>query len=315
MKIILYGAGRRGRSCYEFLKMNGFEKIVYGFCDKMAHEIKMVEDKKVWLIEELEAELDNIVFCLTLTNAGEKEKIRIELGEKRCIEFEELSELILHVDKVKFNRDFCAYIHNEKMDSYFANAESKESLDIFWSEDSDFYKMFKKLDTTNIVELACGRGRHVPNYFNDAGMITLVDILQKNIDICKERFGNTEKIKYYKNDGYNLRELKSDTYTSLFTYDAMVHFELIDIYEYLKDIYRILAGGGRALFHHSNNHAEYKASFSNTFSGRSFMSKECFAYLADRAGFNILEQKIIDWSEPNLDCITLVEKPKNFIEG
>lgn len=39
------------------------------------------------------------------------------------------------------------------------------------------------------------------------------------------------------------------------------------------------------------------------------MSKECFAYLAYRAGFMVLEQKTVDWSEPELDCITLLEKP------
>lgn len=42
------------------------------------------------------------------------------------------------------------------------------------------------------------------------------------------------------------------------------------------------------------------------------MTKECFAYLADRAGFIVLEQKVIDWSAPKLDCITLVKKPADF---
>lgn len=39
------------------------------------------------------------------------------------------------------------------------------------------------------------------------------------------------------------------------------------------------------------------------------MSSECFAYLAYRAGFIILEQNVIDWGVPELDCISLVEKP------
>ena len=41
------------------------------------------------------------------------------------------------------------------------------------------------------------------------------------------------------------------------------------------------------------------------------MSKEAFAYLAYRAGFEILEQQVINWGIPSLDCITLVEKPGN----
>lgn len=71
---------------------------------------------------------------------------------------------------------------------------------------------------------------------------------------------------------------------------------MMDIYEYLKDIYRVLIPGGKALLHHSNNTSDYKASFANAPHGRSFMSKDVFAYLAYRAGFDVLEQKVIDWT-------------------
>lgn len=43
----------------------------------------------------------------------------------------------------------------------------------------------------------------------------------------------------------------------------MVHFEMINIYRYLKDIFRVLKPGGMALIHHSNNLDDYKASFTN----------------------------------------------------
>lgn len=155
--------------------------------------------------------------------------------------------------------------------------------------------MFQKFDISRVIELACGHGRHVQNYFHKAEEITLVDVLQKNIDICKQRFGNSKKVKFYKTDGYHLKGLNSDTYTALYLYDAMVHFELIDIYFYLKEIYRVLVNGGKALIHHSNYHLDYKANFDNAPGGRNFMSKECFAYLAHRAGFTILEQRVIDW--------------------
>ena len=39
------------------------------------------------------------------------------------------------------------------------------------------------------------------------------------------------------------------------------------------------------------------------------MSKQLFAYLADRAGLEVLEQRVIDWGgKKDLDCLTLVEK-------
>lgn len=245
MKIVLYGAGRRGKACYQFLKNNNYEDMIYAFCDKNANEIRNIEDKKVYLLKELPEE-DSLIYCLTIKDAEEKKRIQKELGVKKCIEFEELPEL-LGVDKVQFNRGFCAYIHEVNMHDYFEKAETEESLDLFWNKNSDFYKMFKKLDLANVIELACGKGRHVSHYMDEAGTITLVDILEQNINICKRRFSNIGKVKFYKNDGYDLKELEANTYTSLFTYDAMVHFELLDIYEYLKDIYRVLKRGGYGL--------------------------------------------------------------------
>lgn len=38
------------------------------------------------------------------------------------------------------------------------------------------------------------------------------------------------------------------------------------------------------------------------------MSKELFAYLAYHAGFEIVEQQVIDWSLEKMDCITLLKK-------
>lgn len=131
----------------------------------------------------------------------------------------------------------------------------------------------------------------------------------KIIDFCKKRFNDKDNIYYYCNNGYNIEKLKTEQYTSLFCYDAMVHFEMMDIYEYLKDIYRVLIPGGKALLHHSNNTSDYKASFANAPHGRSFMSKDVFAYLAYRAGFDVLEQKVIDWGIKDLDCISLIQKP------
>lgn len=96
--------------------------------------------------------------------------------------------------------------------------------------------------------------------------------------------------------------------TSLFTYDSMVHFELIDIYSYFLETERILKKGGMALFHHSNNTENYMINFATGRYGRNYMSADIFAYLVNRAGLQVVEQHIIDWDmSPELDCITLVK--------
>lgn len=212
-------------------------------------------------------------------------------------------------DKVVFNRDYIAFFHKIKMDDYYSSAEKRENLDIFWGEQSDFLRLFKQLDLTNVIELACGRGRHVAQYIDKAEAITLVDILDKNISICRERFRGYGKVNYCCNNGFNLEQLQSEKYTALFSYDAMVHFEMMDIYQYLKDIYRVCIEGGRVLIHHSNYSEDYKASFLNSPHGRSYMTDSIFAYLAFRCGFKVLEQKTVSWGQvKDIDCITLLER-------
>lgn len=89
----------------------------------------------------------------------------------------------------------------------------------------------------------------------------------------------------------------------------MVHFELLDISCYLKETYRVLKHGGKALFHHSNNYSDYKASYDDAVHARSFMSDRIFAYLSYRAGFTVVEQNLVDWGGVSkLDCLTLLKK-------
>jgi hypothetical protein len=41
------------------------------------------------------------------------------------------------------------------------------------------------------------------------------------------------------------------------------------------------------------------------------MTRALFAHAALRAGFTILEQEVTHWNqEPDLDCISLLEKPR-----
>lgn len=86
----------------------------------------------------------------------------------------------------------------------------------------------------------------------------------------------------------------------------MVHFEMWDVFTYLKETKRILKKGGLALFHHSNNTESYKVTFATGTAGRNYMSKELFAYLCNRAGLSVVEQEVINFISPQLDCITLV---------
>ena len=306
---IIFVTAQKAINNMEFLINAHLDHLVLAFCtlDKKLNNTTFYETPVIlWR----EAEKRHVPFLL----AVESEELRVAkwlLESSESTYSQNLPHLLstqFGIDSVVTNRQFCKFYHDNYMNTYYESAENE--LDIFWKLDSHFYRLFSLLDLTDVVELACGHGRHVNQYINQANSITLVDISEKNIAFCKERFKGVDKIHYYRNNGYDLCELKNDSYTSLFSYDSMVHFELFDIYNYLIETQRILKKGGRALFHHSNLMLDPKQTFYQSFNigGRTFMSKDLFAHICYQAGLNVLDQHIIDWSMPKMDCITIVEK-------
>lgn len=305
-KAIIYGAGKRGSEYYLFLKHLKREGSIQGFCDKEAASIKEKCALPVYSYEE--AVNMGMPFII---GVGKEfyDEVKRKFDTDGIRYYDDLADFCLKqfgISKTVCNREFCGYFHIDHMDRYFDDAETQ--MKFFWGN-GVCYRLFCQMNPKNIIELACGRGRHVMQYLSLAEHVTLVDILEKNIEFCKDRFKDVPNISYYRNNGYDLSELKENTYTSLFTYDSMVHFELLDIAKYLQETYRVLSHGGMALFHHSNYSSDYRASFSSAPAGRSFMNKEIFAYLAYRCGFEVMEQQIVDWGGvPELDCLTLVRK-------
>jgi ubiquinone/menaquinone biosynthesis C-methylase UbiE len=202
-----------------------------------------------------------------------------------------------------------------KSSKYYDQAE--KWIDVFWNKDTVFYKYFNQLDCSAIVELACGQGRHVQKYIEKSKTITLVDINQENIDFCKNRYKNESKINYLVNSGNDFSGIKANSQTAIFTYDSMVHFEMLDILSYIKDANRILVNGGKILFHHSNADFSPELYYTEKPHSRNFMSADIFAYFALRNGFNVLSQDVFSWGGgencyPDIDCLSLCQKTRDI---
>jgi ubiquinone/menaquinone biosynthesis C-methylase UbiE len=177
------------------------------------------------------------------------------------------------------------------------------------------WPMIKDLDFTSVVDLAAGHGRNTAKILQQARAgnyptrVMIVDILRDNIDFCKKRFNGVEQVSYLCNDGYSLKEIRNLSVTLVYTFDSMVHFDSDVIRAYMKEFYRILKPGGHCFCHHSNYTGNPGGDFTTNPHWRNFMSKELFAHYAIKEGFKIIEQKVIDWSIPNLDCLSLIQKP------
>jgi SAM-dependent methyltransferase len=193
---------------------------------------------------------------------------------------------------------------------YYEEAEQKW-LHVFWGPNSLFHKMFNQLDHSLILELACGHGRHSAQMQDWDNQKILMDINQSNIDYCVERFSGDPRYAVMINNGYDCKPLGNESCTAVFCYDAMVHFDSEIVLSYLKDISRILKSGGRALLHHSNYTGNPGGHYAENPHCRNFMSQSLFAHYSKKSGLNIVESVTIKWGhDPDLDCLTLVSKPK-----
>lgn len=215
---IIYGAGKKGRAYFQFLQKYGLDNRVRCFCDKNAECIESIDSVSVISYEE--ALGMKLPFIIAIRNEMMKEVVDLLVRDNQVF-YTGLDKVVVDelglMPRLDYEREICAISHIDTMDAYFEVAESDGALEFFWSSQSICYRLFEKLDLCNTVELACGRGRHVPHYLDKAESITLVDILEKNINKCKQRFRNEQKISYVVNNGYDLRELKDNHYTSLFT--------------------------------------------------------------------------------------------------
>lgn len=193
---------------------------------------------------------------------------------------------------------------------YYEQAE--DWLAGFWERGSHFRNMFDKLDIRRVAELACGHGRHAAQIIEMTEIIYLVDVGKPNIDACKRRFWGRDNVRFILNDGAALAGIPDGSLTSLFSYDAMVHFEADTILSYLSEIARVLEPNGRALLHYSNFDALPATEYGHGPHMRNYFSERMMTHFAHRRGLNRVDSRLIDWGhDPSyygLDALTLLQK-------
>jgi len=190
---------------------------------------------------------------------------------------------------------------------YYRDAEGW--LGPFWGPDSPFLSLFRQLDLTRVIELACGHGRHAAQILDQAGEITLIDVEPRNIEACRARFAGQDRLRFIVNAGHDLPDCEDGGFTALFCYDAMVHFELLDVIDYLRETHRVLRPGGRALLHVSNNPQNPGGFYHQNTHWRNFGSLDVFLHVADRIGFERRDSRTLNWpGAPGLDGVMLLER-------
>lgn len=194
---------------------------------------------------------------------------------------------------------------------YYDQAEAEGHLGVFWGEESPYRAAFARLDLTSALELACGRGRHAERAAPLAGALAVTDPVAANIAACRARL--PAGVRCVVGNGRDLSEFADGAFSAVYSYDAMVHFEAMDVVGYLFEIARVLRPGGRALLHLSLEDRYPERSYRDHPCWRNWFSEGLLRHAASRAGLGVLSLERMKWpprqahGEP-IDGLALLER-------
>ena len=191
----------------------------------------------------------------------------------------------------------------DQWNRYFVNAE--KDMEVQWSQ--TIWPIIKDFNFDVTLELAPGAGRNTEKLAELANVIHAVDLNEYALAQVRTRFAN-RKVKaqlfFHKNDGCDLSMIETASITTIYCWDAAVHFERSVIEEYVKEFARILKPGGKGFFHHSNLGDRAHVKIKKNFGWRSNMSKELFRDYCAANGLKLLAQHDMPWGEVT-DCISV----------
>jgi ubiquinone/menaquinone biosynthesis C-methylase UbiE len=229
-------------------------------------------------------------------------------------------------------------------------ASVKENYDIFaieydWPEGGDewsqpwggtqylwnitiFPRIRHFLPSKNILEIAPGFGRCTQFLKEVCDNLIVVDISEKCIQACQERFHDCATIEYHTNDGKSLDMISDQSIDFIFSWDSLVHADKSVMGAYIRQFPRILKPGGFGFIHHSNS-AEFidrrtgKSKYENLHFRDETMDSSLFLKYSDESGLNCILQEKINWRTNFLnDCLSATtfkndnfKKPAQVIEN
>lgn len=158
-----------------------------------------------------------------------------------------------------------------------------------WKESVVHHIMERWLEPgKTILEIGPGVGRWTEPLQKLAGELIVVDLSDRCIDLCRERFQGATNMAFQINDGRTLPGVASDSIEAVWSWDVFTMVAPPDIDSYLAELARVLRSGGRAIIHHAKEGG--KATGLAADGWRSHMTAELFKEMLNKHGLNLIEQ-------------------------
>jgi SAM-dependent methyltransferase len=106
--------------------------------------------------------------------------------------------------------------------------------------------------TGTILEIAPGFGRWTAFLTGVCDRLIGVDLSQRCVDACRERFRGASHAEFHLNDGRSLAMVADESVDLVFSFDSLVHAEQDVIDNYLEQLALKLKPDGVGFIHHSN---------------------------------------------------------------
>jgi 2-polyprenyl-3-methyl-5-hydroxy-6-metoxy-1,4-benzoquinol methylase len=187
------------------------------------------------------------------------------------------------------------------------------------------------LPAGTVLEIAPGYGRWTEFLKAECERLILVDLTERCIDHCRERFADSANIEYHVNDGRSLEMVEDGSVDFVFSFDSLVHVEADVMDSYLRELSRKLSLDGIGFIHHSNmgKYRRLAELARRVPAGRlqalvrrgavvnlpawraESMTAELFAEQCTAAGLSCIGQELINWEHgPYLiDCLSQFTRP------
>jgi SAM-dependent methyltransferase len=177
---------------------------------------------------------------------------------------------------------------------------------------SIFPRLHRFLPARRILEIAPGFGRWTKFLVPVCDEFVGIDLSEKCIDACRERFAAAKRASFFSNDGSSLAAAPDASFDLVFSFDSLVHAEFGVMESYIPQVLGKLSVGGVAFLHHSNLLA-----YGNTLGvphGRALsVSADVVGKLIERSGGTILIQEVVNWGGEHLiDCLTLFARADSY---
>jgi SAM-dependent methyltransferase len=145
------------------------------------------------------------------------------------------------------------------------------------------------------LEIGPGAGRWSQALAARASRLVLVDVSERALELCRERFDGDTRIQHILSSGNDLPGVEDSSVDAVWSFDVFVHVAPRDQAAYLEEIARVLAPGGTAVVHHSDG--RNRGQLPSRHGWRSPMSRKLFAALAIERGLQV-ECQLDSWG-PN----------------